>query len=101
MTKRHQTELMNVAEKVYDAAVGEIQEYINKTYGSRTENTLEQQLEDYHIIAEEVAAFLMGNAMAMIDESSWDEDLQALTRHVRQVAAYAVSKQSADLAPKK
>ena len=64
MTKKHQAELTAVAEKIYDLAANEIQTYINKTYGKNQENTLAQQLEDFHVIADTASSYLMGNAMA-------------------------------------
>lgn len=100
MTRKHQTELTKVAERIYDLAANEIQSYINKAYGSRQENTLEQQLEDFHVIADEVAAYLMGNAMATVDESCWEDDLKTLNGHIRQIAEYAASNQRAELGPK-
>ena len=100
MTKKHQAELTAVAEKIYDLAANEIQAYINKTYGGKQENTLAAQLEDFHVIADEVAAYLMGNAMAMVDETCWNDDLKTLNAHVRQIAAYVASSQRAELGPK-
>jgi len=100
MTKKHQTELTAVAEKIYDLAANEIQTYINKTYGKNQENTLAQQLEDFHVIADTAASYLMGNAMAMVDESCWDNDLKTLNQHVRQIATYVAGAQSAELGPK-
>lgn len=100
MTKKHQVELTAVAEKIYDLAANEIQSYINKTYGGKQENTLAAQLEDFHVIADEVAAYLMGNAMAMVDETCWNDDLKTLNAHVRQIAAYVASSQRAELGPK-
>ena len=100
MTKKHQAELTGVAEKIYDLAANEIQAYINKTYGKNQENTLEQQLEDFHVIADTAASYLMGNAMAMVDESCWNDDLKTLNTHVRQIASYVASSQRAELRPK-
>ena len=100
MTRKHQAELTKVAERIYDLAANEIQSYINKAYGSRQENTLEHQLEDIHVIADEVAAYLMGNAMATVDESCWEDDLKTLNGHIRQIAEYVASNQRAELGPK-
>ena len=100
MTKKHQVELTAVAEKIYDLAANEIQAYINKTYAKNQENTLAQQLEDFHVIADEVAAYLMGNAMAMVDETCWADDLKTLNGHIRQIAEYVASNQRAELGPK-
>ena len=69
MDKKHQAELTAVAEKIYDLAANEIQAYINKTYGKNQENTLAAQLEDFHVIADTASSYLMGNAMAMVEET--------------------------------
>ena len=100
MTKKHQAELTTVAERIYDLAANEIQSYINKTYGKKQDNTLAEQLEDFHVIADTAASYLMGNAMAMDEESCWDNDLKTLNQHVRQIAAYVASNQRAELGPK-
>ena len=100
MTKKHYAELTEVARQIYDNAAETIQTYIAKTYGSRKENTLSEQLEDFHTIADEVAAYLMGNAIAMIDEPYWDEDLKTLNQHVKQIATFVASNQRAELSKK-
>lgn len=100
MTKKHQAELTTVAERIYDFAANEIQCYINNTYGKNQENTLSAQLEDFHVIADTAASYLMGNAMAMVDESCWNDDLKTLNTHVRQIAIYVASNQQAELGPK-
>ena len=100
MTKKHQAELTKVAEKIYDLAANEIQSYINKAYGDKQENTLAQQLEDFHVIADEASSYLMGNAMAMVDESCWNDDLKTLNGHIRQIATYVASSQHEELGPK-
>lgn len=100
MNAKHHAELTTVAEKIYDFAANEIQAYINKTYGSDQGNTLADQLEDFHVIADTAASYLMGNAMAMVEESCWNDDLKTLNTHVRQIATYVASNQRAELGPK-
>lgn len=100
MDKKHQAELTTIAEKIYDLAANEIQAYINKTYGKNKENTLAAQLEDFHVIADTASSYLMGNAMAMVEESCWADDLKTLNIHVRQIATYVASNQRAELGPK-
>ncbi len=100
MTKKHQDQLTAVAEKIYDLAANEIQAYINKTYGKNQDNTLALQLEDFHVIADTAASYLMGNAMAMVEESCWNDDLKTLNTHVRQIATYVASSQRTELGPK-
>ena len=100
MTKKHQAELSIIAEKIYNYAANEIQNYINKTYGENQSNTLASQLEDFHVIADTAASYLMGNAMAMVEESCWNDDLKTLNTHARQIATYVASSQRAELGPK-
>ena len=100
MNAKHHAELTTVAEKIYDFAANEIQAYINKTYGADQGNTLADQLEDFHVIADTAASYLMGNAMAMVEESCWNDDLKTLNTHVRQIATYVASNQRAELGPK-
>ena len=100
MTDKHAAELSKIAEKIYDYAANEIQAYINKTYGDKKELMLEQQLQDFHVIADEVASYLMGNAMALVDENYWGDDLKTLNGHIRQIAEYVASKQKAELGKK-
>ena len=78
MTKKHQADLTAVAEKIYDLA----------------------ELEDFHVIADTASSYLMGNAMAMVEESCWNDDLKTLNTHVRQIATYVASNQRAELGPK-
>ena len=54
-------------------------------------------MEDFHVIADEVAAYLMGNAMAMVDETCWADDLKTLNGHIRQIAEYVANNQRAEL----
>ena len=96
MTEQHKEELTNVAARIYDFAANEIQSYLNKHYSDKQENTLARQVEDFHVIADEVAAYLMGNAMAMVDEVCWSEDLKTLNEHIRQVAKYVAGNQQAE-----
>ena len=100
MTKKHQAELTIVAERIYDLAANEIQSYINKTYCGKQGNTLAAQLEDFHVIADTASSYLMGNAMAMVEESCWDNDLNTLNTHVRQIAKYVAGNQRAEFGPK-
>ncbi len=62
-------------------------------------NSLSQNRQK-HVIADEVAAYLMGNAMAMVDETCWNDDLKTLNGHIRQIAEYVASNQRAELGPK-
>jgi hypothetical protein len=42
---------------------------------------------------------MMGNAMAMMDEDCWNDDLKTLNGQIRQIAEYVSRNQKAELGP--
>ncbi|MBQ9211187.1 MAG: hypothetical protein IJ153_05740 [Clostridia bacterium] len=100
MTKKQQAELTKVAEKIYDLAADEMQKYLNKKYANKPDATMTEQLNDLHVISDEVAAYLMGNIIGLEDKSCWEADIKELNGHIRQVAEYVNSNQRAQLGPK-
>ena len=85
---KHIQELEKVAAEIYDLAANKISTYINKTYGNNPDNTEIQQLQDFLIIADEVSAYLMGNAMALTDSKHDERNLSELVAHIKQVTDY-------------
>lgn len=92
-SKNHIRELQEVSNRIYEYAAGEITEYCGKRYGNIDHDTGSEQMEDFRIIADEVCAYLMGNALAMVDDSCYEEDLQTVMGHIRQVREYVVRMQ--------
>lgn len=92
-SKNHIKELQEVSNKIYEFAANEITGYCEKRYGEIQKDTGTEQMEDFRIIADEVCAYLMGNALAMVDDSCFEEDLQTVSGHIRQVREYVVKMQ--------
>ena len=87
-SKKHMEELERVAGEIYDLAADRITEYCRKKYADEREDTVGQQLEDYISIADQVSAYLLGNALALVDPSTDEEELAGFAEHIRKVAAY-------------
>lgn len=45
------------------------------------------------------ASFLMGNAIAMVDESCWNDDLKTLNTHIRKISTYVINNHRDELGP--
>lgn len=86
--KKHIQELEKVAAEIYDLAAEKISAYINETYGNNTDDTEVQQLQDFLIIADEVSAYLMGNAMALAEPEFDEGNIAELNSHIAQVTDY-------------
>lgn len=86
--KKHIQELEKVAEEIYDFAANKISVYINETYGNNPDDTEIQQLQDFLIIADEVSAYVMGNAMALTDPKHDEGNISELVAHIEQIANY-------------
>ena len=92
-SRNHIKELQEVSNRIYEYAAGAITEYCQKRYGTTEQDTAQQQMEDFRVIADEVCACLMGNALAMTDDSCFEDDLKTVMAHIRQVRDYVIDLQ--------
>ncbi len=86
--KKHQQELDELVSRIYDAAADMMTDYCEKTYGSSSENTIEQQLDDYINVAQRASSYLLGNALAMIDPEQDEELIKESVNRIQAVAEY-------------
>ena len=94
MDKKHISELQEIASKIYDYAANQITDYCQKKYGHKTENTMEQQMEDYIVIANEISSYLLGNALALVDPASEEQEIKQFIGNIKKVAEYVRIQQS-------
>lgn len=70
---------------------------------SMNENELlelaEQQLEDYLFVAEETSAFLLGNALALLDPDTQEAEIQRFVEDLRRVSVLAAKKLGSENKP--
>lgn len=92
MDKKHYNELIVLSQRIYDQASGTLNDYISSKYGSNSNDTFEQQLEDYLVITEETSAYFVGNALALLDPESLEAEIKTYVENLRRVVAYAQKK---------
>ena len=77
MDKKHYNELILLSQKIYDQASDKLTNYCANKYCGVGNDTTEQQLEDYLFVAEETSAYLLGNALALLDPSSQEAEIES------------------------
>lgn len=92
MDAKHYNELVELSQEIYDRATDKLTNYCAGRYCGVGNDTTEQQMEDYLFVAEETSAFFLGNALALLDPDSQEEEIRSFTEHLRQVMTYAANK---------
>ena len=96
MDKKHYNELVMLSQEIYDQASDKLTNYCANKYCGVGNDTTEQQLEDYLFVAEETSAYLLGNALALLDPSSQEAEIKSFVDDLRRVMAYAAKKLGSD-----
>ena len=99
MDKRRHNELLLVSQQIYDAASQLLKEYLERTYAGAGPESMSAQLEDWMFVAEEAAAYLLGNPLAMLEAESQEAEIRTFEENLRKVMAYAAQKQAGDEPP--
>ena len=99
MDKKHYNELVLLSQEIYDQASDKLTNYCANKYCGVGNDTTEQQLEDYLFVAEETSAYLLGNALAILDPSSQEAEIKSVVDDLRRVMAYAAKKLGSDQKP--
>ncbi len=92
MNQKHRNELIMLSQEIYDQASDRLNNYISSKYCAIGNDTMEEQLEDYLFIAEQTSAYFLGNAMALLDQSSQEAEIQTFVDNLRKVIDYAQRK---------
>ena len=85
MTQKHISDIDQVARDIYNYAANHITAFLQQEYGSQQGDTLGQQMEDFHLIAERASVYLMGNVLAIMDESAQEESIAVQNQHLRKM----------------
>ena len=99
MDKKYYNELAMLSQEIYDQASDKLTNYCANKYCGVGNDTTEQQLEDYLFVAEETSAYLLGNALALLDPSSQEAEIKSFVDDLRRVMAYAAKKLGSDQKP--
>ena len=99
MNREHYNELVELSQKIYEQATVKLTEYCAAKYSGIGNDTMEQQLNDYLFVAEETSAYLLGNALALLDADSQEAEIRQFVENLRRVSAYAAKKLGSDQKP--
>ena len=99
MDVKHFNELIEVSQEICDHANDRIANYCAQKYCAVENDTTEQQLRDYLFVAEETSAFILGNALALLDAGTREKEIQTFTESLRRVVRYAQQKAGGDIKP--
>ena len=99
MNKQHYNELVLLSQEIYDQATDRLTNYCASKYCGISNDTTENQMEDYLFVAEETSAYLLGNALALLDPSSQEAEIKSFVDDLRRVMAYAAKKLGSDQKP--
>ena len=89
MDGNHCNELIELSQGIYDQAAEKLTNYLSAKYCAVGNDTAEEQLEDYLFVTEETSAFLLGNALALLDPASQEDEIRKFTENLRRVIRYA------------
>lgn len=99
MDKQHYNELVLLSQEIYDQATDRLTNYCANKYCGISNDTTEKQLEDYLFVAEETSAYLLGNALALLEPDAQEAEIKSFVDDLRRVMAYAVKKLGSDHKP--
>ena len=99
MDKQHYNELSLLSQEIYDQAADRLTNYCAGKYCGVSNDTTEQQLEDFLFVAEEVSTFLLGNALALLDAGAQEEELRTFTDNLRRLISAAQKKADGGMPP--
>ena len=89
MDANHYNELIDLSQSIYDQAAEKLTNYISARYCAVGNDTADEQLEDYLFVAEETSAFMLGNALALLNEDAQEEEILKFTGNLRRIIRYA------------
>ncbi len=91
MDVKHFNELIEVSQGICDHATDSIANYCAQRYCGIGNDTTEQ-LRDYLFIAEETGAYILGNALALLNADSQEKEIRTFTENLRRVIKFAQQK---------
>lgn len=77
MDQKHYNELVLLSQEIDDQATNKLTNYCANKYCGISNDTTENQMEDYLFVAEETSAYLLGNALALLDPSSQEVEIKS------------------------
>lgn len=99
MDIKHYNELVELSQEIYDQATDRLTNYCANKYCGISNDTTEQQMEDYLYVALETSAYFLGNALALLTPDSQEAEIKSFEEKLRTVISYAAKKMGTDQKP--
>ncbi len=99
MDTNHFNELIEVTQEICDHASDRIANYCAQKYCAVGNDTTEQQLRDYLFVSEEASAYILGNALALLNADAQEKEIRPFTENLRKVIRFAQQKAGGDVKP--
>ena len=99
MDVKHFNELIELSQEICDYANDRIANYCASKYCAVGNDTTEQQLQDYLFVAEETSAFILGNALALLQPASQEKEIEIFLANLRKVIAYQTNNAGGNIPP--
>jgi len=99
MDAGHFNELIELCQEICDHANDRIANYCAAKYCAVSNDTTEQQLRDYLFVAEESSAFILGNALALLEPDAWEKEIRVFLTNLRKVIDYQTKKAGGNIPP--
>jgi len=99
MDVNHFNELIEVSQEICDHANDRIANYCAQKYCAVDSSATEQQLKDYLFVAEETSAYILGNALALLDADTREAEIRTFTDNLRKVIRFAQQQVGGDIRP--
>ncbi len=99
MDAKHSNELIDISQEIYDQATDTLTNYLSAKYCGVSNDTTEQQMEDYLFVTEETSAFFLGNALALLAPESQEMEIETFVSNLRRVIRHAQQKAGGNIRP--
>ena len=99
MDVKHFTELIELSQEICDHANDKIANYCAAKYCAVGNDTTEQQLRDYLFVAEETSAFILGNALALLQQDAQEKEIETFLTILRKVITHQVNNAGGSIPP--
>ena len=99
MDIKHYNELVELSQEIYDHATDRLTNYCANKYCGVSNDTTEQQMEDYLYVALETSAYFLGNALALLTPDSQEAEIKSFEEKLRKVISFAANKRGSNQKP--
>ena len=99
MDKKRYNQLILLSQQIHDDGNRRLKEYFEKAYADADAASMSDQLEDWLFVAEETSAYMLGNAVAMLEPEFQEEELKTFDKNLRRVIGHVMQKQAGDETP--